>query len=273
MRKRKQRGKFNFVLLLAFSFCFVFMATAYSILIEKIVVTGNARITPTVSGEAAEYIESVVGNEPFYSKNNGVVNFKGDDDTSVYNYIEFPENGFLWRILSIDASGNIKIILEKNEGLYSPFMTNGVTWDWATSIVLQNLKIWYQDNLSNYSDDIVQNPEWLITEASKNRPTSVTVIGSFTDSPIGLIRNDEVLNSSGSGPSSNGKEVPSWISGDYQWTMTAVDRNIQAWKMNNSKFMNSSAYDSTQFRPVIYLKSNVSISSGNGTFDYPFVVS
>lgn len=278
MRKRKQRRKFNFVLLLAFSFCFVFMATAYSILSESLTVSGSATITQKeVSG--GDFIESVVGDDDSFVENDdGSYNFVGDEGVAVNNYIEFPEgNSTLWRIISIDVDGNIKIIRDPEASLNSLFMANNKdTYNWETSVVLQNLKNWYQQNLSAYSDVIVQNPEWQLTTVPKNTPLMKppTVLGVYTDSPIGLIRNDEILNSSGSGSSSD-KNISSWVNQGYQWTMTAIsDKPNQAWKVNGGKFMNSGvASSSTVYRPVIYLKSSVTFSGGTGTWNDPFVVS
>lgn len=275
MRKRKQRRKFNFVLLLAFSFCFVFMATAYSILSESLTVSGSATITQKeVSG--GDFVEDVVGDDDSFVENDdGSHNFVGDEGSSVSNYVQMPGDSYLWRILSIDINGNIKIIRNREENLSSYFMSNKKdNYNWETSVVLQNLKSWYQQNLSSYSDIIVQNPEWLLTSATKKSPTSVTILASYTSSPIGLIRNDEILNSSSSGVANNGN-VSSWLNDGYQWTMTAIsDKPNQAWKVNGGKFMNSGvASSSTVYRPVIYLKSSVTFSGGTGTENDPFVVS
>ena len=151
---------------------------------------------------------------------------------------------------------------------------NSNSHDWPSTLIFQTLQDWYQEHLSSYSSIIVQNPEWLLSEAAKNTPTDFVSLGVYTDSPIGLIRNDEVLNSSSSGMANNGN-VSSWLNGDYLWTMTYYsDKATEAWRVNDKgKFMHSSVDSSnTYIRPVIYLKSNIIFSAGNGTESDPFVV-
>lgn len=114
--------------------------------------------------------------------------------------------------MSIDVDGNLKIIRNRNDSLISSFMASkNEPYNWSSSLVLQNLQTWYQNNLTSLSDYIVQNPEWLLTEASKKSgATNVTILSTFTANPIGLIRNDEVLNSS-SGGVANNENVSSWL--------------------------------------------------------------
>lgn len=99
----------------------------------------------------------------------------------------------------------------------------------------------------------------------------MTVLGVFSDSPIGLIRNDEILNSAGN--FSNNK-ISSWLNGDYSWTMTYyTNTSNKAWRVNGDKFLNSNANSSNTFvRPVIFLSSSVSILGGSGTEEDPFIV-
>ncbi len=275
MRKRKHKKKMAIVFLVAFSFLFLFMATAYSLLTETLTIEGKVAITQKeISG--GDFIESVVGDdESFVENEDGSHRFVGDAGATVNNYIQIPGDSYLWRILCIDADGNLKIIRNKDDSLTTTFMASQKeAYDWASSLVLQNLQTWYQNNLSSFSDYIIQNPEWLLTEASKSSgPTNVTVISSFNASSIGLIRNDEVLNSSTGGATNNGN-VSSWLNDGYQWTMTAVEGNTrQAWRMNGDKFMNSGVSTNSVYRPVIYLKSSTKFLGGTGTENDPFVVS
>ena len=273
--RRKRNRRFRLILLISFSFLFLFLSSSYAILSENLEVVGQATISSHVSsggdfvGEVSDEEDGLVENE------DGSSNFVGDSGTTVNNFIQMPGDSYLWRILSIDVDGNLKIIRNRDESLSMAFISSGGNArDWANTLILQNLKSWYQENLGGYSNIIVQNPEWLVTDAAKPG-TVVNVLGTYTDSPIGLIRNDEIVNSSSTGAS--GQNVSSWLNDGYIWTMTYVNKGNKtdrAWRVNGDKFMDSAAINagSTVARPVIYLKSSVMFSSGTGTESDPFVV-
>lgn len=275
MKKRKHKKKMTIIFLVAFSFLFLFMATAYSLLNETLTIEGKATITKQ-EASGGDFVEGVIDEDDGLVENeDGSSNFVGDAGATVNNYIQIPGDSYLWRILSIDVDGNLKIIRNRDDSLTTTFMASkNEAYNWASSLVLQNLQTWYQNNLSSLSDYIIQNPEWLLTEASKSSgPTNVTVISSFNASAIGFIRNDEVLNSSTGGVANNGN-VSSWLNDGYQWTMTAVGGNSkQAWRMNGDKFMNSGVSTNSVYRPVIYLKSSTKFLGGTGTEKDPFIVS
>lgn len=276
MRRRRNR-KFKLVLLLSFSFFILFLSSSYALLSENLKVIGQATISSVASSGGDFIVDQVGGNEDSGLQDNGdgSYDFVGDDPLSVTNFIKIPGDEVLWRVISIDVSGNLKIIRSSDDNLMGMFNSeNSNSHDWPSTLIFQTLQDWYQEHLSSYSSIIVQNPEWLLSEAAKNTPTDVTPLGVYTDSPIGLIRNDEVLNSSSSGMTNDGN-VSSWLNGDYLWTMTYYsDKATEAWRVNDKgKFMHSSVDSSnTYIRPVIYLKSNTIISSGNGTEFKPFVV-
>lgn len=274
MRKKRYKRRITIVFLVAFSFLFLFIATAYSLLNVDLIIDGKAVITKQETSGGDFIKDSLDKDDGLIEKDNGSFDFVGDSGAAVNNYIQLPGDSYLWRILSIDVDGNLKIIRNRDSSLNSSFMSSkNEAYHWSNSLVLRNLQTWYQNNLSSLSDYIIQNPEWLLTEASKALgPTNVTILSSFTASPIGLIRNDEVLNSSGGSVSNNGN-VSSWLNDGYQWTMTAVGGNTkQAWRMNGDKFMNSGVSTNSVYRPVIYLKSSTSFLQGTGTSDDPFVV-
>ena len=271
--KRRRKRKLKIILLITFSFLFLLFSTSYSLLSQELEISSTATISYREQ-TGGDFVGGIVDEDDGLVENeDGSSNFVGDENASVSNYIELPGDSYLWRILSIDTSGNLKIIRNRDESLISVFSTSNNADDWANTTVYQNLQNFYQQYLTSYSDVIVQNPEWLLTEASNSSPTTVTVTGTYTDSPIGLIRNDEVLNSSSSGAANNGS-VSSWLNDGYQWTMTIVSNRSgrQAWRMNGGRFRNSGVNTQTVYRPVVYLKSTVTFSGGTGTEEEPFVV-
>lgn len=277
MRKRKHKKIFTIAFIFSTILIFFCMSTAYSLLNQNITVSGRAVITKNESN-GADFIKNVSTEEDGIKENaDGSFIFVGEDSSSVNNCIEMPEYGeggkFLWRILSADAEGNIKIIRDRDESLSCAFAEEGNADDWPNTTAYQTLQTFYQQYLAPYSDIIVQNPEWLLTEAKKPNPTTITVVGTFTNSPIGIIRNDEIASSSNNGLSGN--TVSSWLNNGYQWTMTSYTNSPdKAWRVNDGKFMNSKATsgNNTVVRPIIYLKASTRISEGSGTELDPFVV-
>lgn len=268
----KRRRNYRFLLIVSFSFLFLFMSTSYALLNLDLKVFGKSKVTATSGGGM---VEDNVGEEGGLQEDEDGSHFVGDGD-EVHNYVKFSTDSKFWRIISIDGSGNIKIIRDQDDGLMGVWQNKKQSnRDWANTQVLKTLKSWYQENLSSYSDVIVQNPEWILNEASdKNNPSAVNTVGVYTDSPIGLIRNEEIFDSNNV---DGGNEVSSWLTGDgYQWTMTYyTGNNKNAWRVNNKgKFMNSSMDSSnTYIRPVVYLKANILFASGDGSSDNPFVIS
>ena len=274
-KRRRQRRKLFIFLFVLSSFLFLTFSSAYAILNCDVAVHGNASLA-IQNSSGGDFVEGIVDEDDGLVENgDGSLDFVGDSGTTVNNFIQIPGDDYLWRILSIDVDGNLKIIRNRDESLSMPFISSGGNArDWANTLILQNLKSWYQENLSSYSDIIIQNSEWLLTDAAKPG-TVVNVLGTYTDSPIGLIRNDEIVNSSSTGAS--GQIVSSWLNDGYIWTMTYVkkgNKTDRAWRVNGGKFMDSAAANAgtTVARPVIYLKSSVMFSSGTGTESDPFVV-
>lgn len=273
MRGKRHKKRTAIVFLIVFSFLFLFMSTAYSLVSDKIIVSSKATIVQNAF-DGGDFVRNVVDeNDGLVENRDGSFKFVGDEVSAVNNYIQLPGDSYLWRILSIDVDGNLKIIRNREDSLTSTFMSSiNEPYNWSSSLILENLQTWYQSHLSSLSDYIVQNPKWLLTEVSiELGATNVAVLSTFIASPIGLIRNDEVLNSLSDRESNSNS---SWLNDGYQWTMTAVVGNTkQAWRMNGDKFMNSGVSTTSVYRPVIYLKASTQFLGGNGTRENPFLVS
>lgn len=274
--KRRRAKKIKRLIFFACLFLFLFCSVSYSLLNQKLEIHGKINILAEQSSTAGDMvIDRLEGTDSGLRPNDdGGYNFVGDSTEDANNYIELPGDDHLWRILLIDENGNLKIIRESDNSLQGAYTINENAHDWVNTNAYQVLQSFYQSHLLHLDTMIVQNPEWILTEATKDNPTGFYSIGIFNSSPIGLIRNDEIYESSISGL--QGEVVSSWLNYGYMWTMTNVtDKPKTAWKVNNGKFMNSSAAsgDNVYFRPVIYLKSTVKIVDGDGSKDSRFRIS
>lgn len=264
---RRANRKFKLVLFFSFSFFIFFLSSSYAVLSENLKVEGVATISYSGPKGGDYIIDSIgegVGGLKDSENGDGSLVFNGTTSDAVTNFIELPNDTVLWRIVSIDADKNLKIVRNFDSSLSSVYGNS----DWASSTILQNLNSFYQQNLSGISDLIVQNPTWQLSTAKNSNPTAVTFTGTYTSSPIGLLRTDEIASS---GQVANNGNATSWINVGNCWTMTIIN-NKKVWMSQAGKFSNANLSSSANYRPVIYLKSSVLFSSGDGTVGSPFVV-
>lgn len=264
---RRANRKFKLVLFFSFSFFIFFLSSSYAVLSENLKVEGVATISYSGPKGGDYIIDSIgegVGGLKDSENGDGSLVFNGTTSDAVTNFIELPNDTVLWRIVSIDADKNLKIVRNFDSSLSSVYGNS----DWASSTILQNLNSFYQQNLSGISDLIVQNPTWELTSSSNSNATKTTNIGFYSSSPIGLLRTDEIASS---GQVANSGKTTSWVNEGNCWTMTIINSS-KGWMVQGGKFSNSKLTSSANYRPVIYLKSSVLFSSGDGTVGSPFVV-
>ena len=265
--KRKRTKKIKIMVLVSFSFFILFFSFFYALLSSDLNVDSLATISFSGLKGGDYIIDSVgegVGGLQDSGSGDGSLVFNGTTSDAVTNFIQIPNDGVLWRIVSIDADKNLKIVRDFDSSLSSVYGNS----DWASSTILQSLNNFYQQNLSGISDLIVQNPTWELTSSSNSNATKTTNIGFYSSSPIGLLRNDEIA---ASGDVANSGKTTSWVNEGNCWTMTIINSS-KGWMVQGGKFSNSKLTSSANYRPVIYLKSSVLFSSGDGTVGSPFVV-
>lgn len=234
---------------------------------NDITITGTQTVVPGES-QGIEFIKTVFGDETNYNANglyvdgDGSLYFAGSE--TVNNYVQFGSDTSLWRIISIDeTAGTIKIMRNYDTALKGMF--DNESSDWATSTILSNLNTWYTDNLSSYSNIIVQSPNWEVSYIEGTDLTTATLGYIYTGSPIGTFNLVEFTKSD------NGS---SWMEEKYQWAMAEVTgKPTKAIRVNVAKLLSSDINnESTYYRPVVYLNSSVTFVDGIGTEGSPFVI-
>lgn len=272
MKRRIRRNKFSIIFHVFSFFLLLLMSSAYSLLNQDIVLSGNARIVNEKINGSAYVVSRLDEEDGLFENVDGSFSFVGDFEQEVHNFIQVPGDSFLWRILSIDKDGNLKLIRDFDESLRSTFMSN-TNSGWENSFILENLQHWYQQSFPNFFSFVVSSPKWLVTEVSENlEEWNFSVLSIFTSSSVGLIRLDEVINSSASGFHSDGT-ISSWLNDGSWWTMSFVQENERnVWRMDNDRPITSDISASSFYRPVIYLESSTVFSGGNGTLENPFVI-
>ena len=176
------------------------------------------------------------------------------------NYVWF--NGFMWRIMGVNADGSIRMITEENVTT----IPRG-----AKDTAEQYDSSYANDWLNNYFYPKLKNKEYLVkqtwcsettTDSSSARTTCTSNL-STTPQYVGLLSLDEYKLSSGSSSY--------LVNSQYFWTLTPYSAS-DAWYVyvdGSADFYSVSYADGV--RPVINISSEITITGGNGTLTDPYM--
>ena len=247
-------------------------------------VTSSSGSRPTINLKSSVGIVSGSGTE------SDPYRLKGDDDTPAAGtklatrysgeYIRFGtgENN-LYQIVSHETEGMTKIVSAiplKSSGSYKTmaFASSGVNYS-SSNTIGSFLNGEYLTSGSYLTTDqvnmIEDNTTWYLGTAGYgasyklakySSATSATVTSNTTTAKVGLLRLGE-LNS--------GQFDKYGNNADY-WTLTPYDTSNVRYVDSGGDAYNSVVADSNGGRPTINLKSDVVITSGNGTKENPFEV-
>ncbi len=221
---------------------------------------------------------------------NGVYNMDGEyvyKGDIVNNYVSFNEQ--LWRIIKIDKSGDIKLVLSTrtNESYTWDSAYNsekksdsGITSDYLHTDIRKSLKEYYETNFTNenkikiVSKDLCVGKYNLTDEFSYDKECSVTK----KEEKVGLLNPTDYQKASLSNMcktlSSRECSNYNYLSNEYinTWLLNAVEENTYEVLYFNEEIDVSRASSSKKINPVIYITGNVLIKEGNGSEKEPFVI-
>ena len=237
---------------------------------------GNGTLGATWSSQAGPYIL----NEDKSVEVTGKLNEKATSG----EYVLFA--GRKYRVVDKDSNGNTKLILdeyyeetsgtiyEMSYGSNNIFSTttgigqklNGDVLNWLTNnsetekAKLVSNYTWYQNNFGFGYDYKIS-----LNEENSTRSIQATV---------GLIRVGEMLSSQSSSILTNGyKDTSSYNNAYSYWTMTPYTSSSSAWYVYEIGDANSNSVSNTYgLRAVIVVNSDVTITSGNGTWSNPYQI-
>ncbi len=246
------------------------------------------------------------------TSNEGMFMTEDDDGESYYyrgsanNWVDFA--GFYWRIIRINGDGSIRMIysgtkdnhrgygMKIGDSIYNSKNDSPLSLDYRTSTTKIYIEEWYKNNILNkgYDNKIVDagfcNDMKMIDENNFNsyerniinkspslkcpRITDLLKQNNNTLTyPIGLITLDEASFAGGKYSSAN---INYYLySGFYYRTMTPINYNYNASLAeitNNGNIVQRPVSFTEGVRPVLSLKSDVIISTGDGTLNSPYVV-
>ena len=186
----------------------------------------------------------------------GAYVFKGDVEN---NYVKF--NGLLWRILKVNSDNSVDLISEEpiNELKWNKEYTSYDKSDIKDYLNSKFLKILDENSLTttSYCLDTIN----LDDESEK---PSAKCENTITDDKVRLLSVNEFLNSMVDGTTFLTSEVS-----DYMWLSNVS--NDKVWHTNGTSVSTSEADSGYIIRPVIHVKNSVTLVSGEGTSEKPFM--
>lgn len=243
---------------------------------------------PTIGGQPVDVVTSGDGlYEDEYE--DGRYFFKGANPN---NYIKF--NNELWRIISIENDGTIKII--KKGTINKAYWDETGNNDWATASMNTYLNSTYLNNLSNKDKVITHN--WDIGGITPNNNNLSNQIkeekSEKWEGKIGMITVSEYLRANSNAAKCSTISTvetnqytcknTNWIyidivpSNGYLWTISR--NNSKTYVMDIYNFSNTNGtitssntnYAEDRTAPTLYLSSDIKITGGTGTQANPYTI-
>ena len=226
------------------------------------------------------------------------------------NWVSFA--GFYWRIIRINGDGSIRIIYsgtktnntgdgaQIGESAYNTSRYEEKSADYKISTVKNMVDNWYKTNIldkgyddkiadTGYCNDIskkstrdfgaydrLYNNKTPILKCFNKESNLLSKSNNKLTYPVGLITWDEASFAGGARGQSNNKNY--LYTGGWYWTMTPAywsGSYVYVGSVDSDGYLNCNSYvnyRSIGIRPVLSLKPNVLISSGDGTESNPYIV-
>ena len=244
---------------------------------------------PLIGGQEVEIVESGDGlYEDEYE--DGKYTYKGANPN---NYITF--NNEMWRIISVDSNGLIKIM--RNESIGNRTFDSGNSNDWETSDIKIYLNDTYLPTITTNQDKIVPHTWSIGGVMSGNSDLAGQIAdenGTQSQSvSVGMITVSEYLRANTNTEQCGNLSInntnkttcltTNWMysivpSGSYLWTISPTAGysfnvfNVDGNPSSAGYVYNSAANTSRGGSPVLYLKSDITLT-GDGSQGNPYVIS
>ena len=195
-----------------------------------------------------------------------------------YNYVSYA--GRNYRILSVDAEGNVRMVEDgietitplinkvytmPQENSDEPLIVNGTLFD---SWLYSWLNPVEGDLLSGIYYQSLSNPDLYLTDTRIEVSTvdsleTVLEENNYKSSKIGLLSIEDYRKAGGSG---------SFLNNGTSFWLSNLNIEGNYWYVNEEGDLSITTYAAQMLgvRPVITVSKDVIVTSGNGTYGYPF---
>ena len=210
---------------------------------------------PKIDGKTAELLmTSIVKKSTIVYEGDGLYRISGNyvyKGASVNNYIRY--SGMLWRILKFNTDGSVDIVTD--EGI------NMLKWDndakkFSESDIYKYLNEYFYKKIDSSDLATTASCQDEITDLNKITCNDLNSKGN-----VRLLGVSEYLNS---------KVDASYISGGNIWLANYDGTSV--WNINGSSLSASKPDNMYYVRPVVTIKASVTLKSGTGTKDDPYVI-
>lgn len=183
---------------------------------------------------------------------------------NVNNYIKY--SGRLWRIVSVDKDGIVKMITEENQTI----LVWGTTSTYESSYVYK----WLNKSDTEYNGifyNTLNNPEKFLTKidwCSDILKEDESTCDITVNAQIGLLSKEEYTLAN---------EAKSYLNNSTYWWTSNGSETDNVWYINQKGVLDNNStsgvsYHSFGVRPVVALKNSVVAIGGTGTKDSPYII-
>ena len=168
-------------------------------------------------------------------------------------------NNVLYRIVKV-KNNLTKVIMVDSLGEQTFYDSKNNSYDYSLSALAQYLNDeWYMNDLGDYKELIYKEGAWCYKYISGAVNFSDTCAQSYTF-PVGIPSLGDLYTANNDGKT------------DTFWTIDPYNtlRNMSMNAISSDTRIDISIFGKAKVKPVMYLKSNVVIESGQGTKDSPF---
>ena len=238
---------------------------------DTVITGGDGNLLEDWNNEIGPYIL----NEDKKNNSSG----KLSDLVTIGEYVEF--SGKKYRVVGVDSNGNTKLILdsfykENNEEFKTTFGSSNDFNPLLEGNIGHKLNVdvlnWLTNNSSTEQEKL-QTITWYQNNFNdgNNYKNSLENTNNPVDAKVGLISVGDILASHSSSILTSGYKSDS-IGGNWYWMMN-VNGNSSIWRVSGAGSASTSRYSSKYFiRPVIVIKSDINIITGNGTWSNPYQI-
>lgn len=175
--------------------------------------------------------------------------------SSVNNYVLF--SGIMWRIVGLNDDGTVKLVTAKSISN----LTYGKEKSYKKSNIYKWLNDYFYDHIEN--NDYIVNSKWCISNVSSS---SETGCNKTQKAKVGLLTLNEVERTK--------EDDSTYLASGYMSSEWLLNRksNDKAYVLYGSSIEEVDAEEISTVSPVVNIKKDLTVSSGEGSIYSPYVI-
>ena len=182
------------------------------------------------------------------------------------NYVWY--SGKLWRIVSINCDGSIKLVTQGNMTALT-WSTSGIDTEYKKSLLHTWLNSEFLPTLYD-AGNLLVNATWDYTTYEQFPTTKLaTTTSSSVMAKVGLINIYEYMKTGGTNDSGT---TNTFLNNGYDWWIISRVSNFAVWGVESDGVAGTASNYGRGVRPSVNLKSEISILYGTGEKGNPYII-